>query len=232
MHIDYTPIVRIFDLKTIIFVTYVRWVISTFSTEKKARTLLNFMCSWSPSPETKVKLEETYNKGLTELSFFLAANIPVEIDTKLALLQENSVDRRIDMMVEKLFKKMDIACVRCHTTIARAEDIFSVTAEGNSRHFVNNYGFVHEIITTTEAQHYAFRGPPDASFSWFEGYKWQIIECTMCLDHLGWEYTSKKYEPKSFFGLTRRSVALRERKDDQPISTEEQLSLVPDDVLN
>ena len=45
-------------------------------------------------------------------------------------------------------------------------------------------------------------------FSWFPGYTWQIIHCSECYSHLGWEFraSSRHLRPKSFYGLTQRSI--------------------------
>lgn len=43
-------------------------------------------------------------------------------------------------------------------------------------------------------------------FSWFPGYFWRYVHCAHCNAHLGWKYFSRNLMPKSFLGLTGKSI--------------------------
>jgi hypothetical protein len=40
--------------------------------------------------------------------------------------------------------------------------------------------------------------PPEAEWSWFRGYAWQVVLCSACASHLGWRYTGQN---DGFYGL-------------------------------
>ncbi|EJW73772.1 hypothetical protein WUBG_15320 [Wuchereria bancrofti] len=84
--------------------------------------------------------------------------------------------------------------------------MISVSTDGNSAHYVNPSGYVHDLFTVSEVVSTLARGTPSAECSWFPGYKWTIHECSHCGQHVGWRFTSSDLSPKSFFGLTRRSI--------------------------
>lgn len=41
------------------------------------------------------------------------------------------------------------------------------------------------------------QGEASAEFTWFPGYQWQIVLCTVCRSHLGWLFSADQ----AFFGL-------------------------------
>ncbi|VDP58222.1 unnamed protein product [Heligmosomoides polygyrus] len=71
------------------------------------------------------------------------------------------------------------------------------------------------MVTVAVAQNFVPRDQPCAKFSWFPGYKWQIIECRFCMDHLGWEFTSRRFNPAKFYGITRKAVVPRKANSDK-----------------
>ena len=45
-------------------------------------------------------------------------------------------------------------------------------------------------------------------FSWFPGYSWQVIVCSTCYNHIGWEFVAvdNDLRPRRFFGLSLKSI--------------------------
>jgi len=70
----------------------------------------------------------------------------------------------------------------------------------NGRHlhaFFNPAGIAFEIRCFRLVPGAIPRGNPSAEFTWFSGYRWQIVLCATCQSHLGWLFTSDS----AFYGL-------------------------------
>ncbi|VDN34888.1 unnamed protein product [Gongylonema pulchrum] len=143
--------------------------------------------------------------GATAFSYWVAANLPIDMETRLRLLTEPCTDRRlIDIII----------CKNCGSTLCRMEHMIT--------------GYVHDLFTVSEVTSTTARGQPSAEYSWFPGYKWTIHECANCGQHVGWRFTSSKLLPASFFGLTRS--AIRPADSRHPVASNvqriEQLAIV------
>ena len=91
-----------------------------------------------------------------------------------------------------------ILCRQCGQPVTRPDDRISV--QGAHIHtFANPHGLVFEIACFRSVIGCGTVGPATDEFSWFSGYRWQIVICADCLTHLGWLFTSAGRD--SFAGL-------------------------------
>ncbi|VDK87356.1 unnamed protein product [Litomosoides sigmodontis] len=152
------------------------------------------------------KVKRVLSQGPTALSYWVAANLPIDMEMRLRLLDEPCTDRRLKDEYSIINRIDVIVCKNCGTVLCNMSKMISVSTEGSSAHYVNPGGYVHDLFTVSEVVSTVQRGLPSAECSWFPGYKWTIRECSHCGQHVGWRFTSPILSPRSFFGLTRRSI--------------------------
>ncbi|KAL3998759.1 ATP-dependent protease La (LON) domain family protein [Acanthocheilonema viteae] len=152
------------------------------------------------------KVKRVLSQGPTALSYWVAANLPIDMEMRLRLLDEPCTDRRLKDEYGIINRIDVIVCKNCGTLLCNMSQMISVSTEGNSAHYVNPGGYVHDLFTVSEVVSTVPRGTPSDECSWFPGYKWTIRECSHCGQHVGWRFTSSNLSPRSFYGLTRRSI--------------------------
>lgn len=84
-----------------------------------------------------------------------------------------------------------------------------VTSQGQRREVggkrvhvcANPHGFLFEIGCFAQAWGCRGIGPSTSEFSWFPGFAWQIVQCSLCGSHLGWRFIPVQAEGSAFFGL-------------------------------
>ncbi len=89
-----------------------------------------------------------------------------------------------------------ILCAACSAVITHQDQRLQI----NNRHehaFFNPAGIAFEVRCFRQAPGATPHGEPSAEFTWFPGYRWQIVLCAACRTHLGWLFTASQ----SFFGL-------------------------------
>ena len=95
-------------------------------------------------------------------------------------------------------------CAACGHRIT--DEDYRIAMSGAHEHtFVNPAGIVHHIGCFSIAPGCAYAGSPEAAFSWFPGWSWQIAVCGRCHAHLGWIYRNAG---EQFHGLI--TTALRQ----------------------
>jgi cereblon len=104
----------------------------------------------------------------------------------------------------KRYKKF--ACRHCAADICEDRDIFSMSASGLMAAYVNPHGQIHETLTVLQAKNVRLLGQEVAEHSWFPGYKWTIVQCRLCGNHLGWRFRNPSLKPSTFYGLTRNGL--------------------------
>lgn len=62
-----------------------------------------------------------------------------------------------------------IVCIDCDDPKCSVSDMINLSVEGNSAHFVNPGGFVHDLFTVKRIEKINLRGEPTTEFSWFPG---------------------------------------------------------------
>uniref|UniRef100_F1KWK3 Protein cereblon n=1 Tax=Ascaris suum TaxID=6253 RepID=F1KWK3_ASCSU len=174
------------------------------------------------------KVNSILGQGKTAFSYWVAANIPIDMETRLELLDEPCTDRRLAQECALIKRINVIVCRGCGTTLCNMSNMINVSAEGNSALYVNPGGYVHDLFTVSKVTSTVARGQPSSEYSWFPGYKWTIHECAHCMRHVGWRFTSSNLNPPSFFGLTRSSIrpAGSTRSSAPAVQRTEQLAIV------
>lgn len=165
---------------------------------------------------------EGSQRHLTEplqFSFYMASNLPIARDEKLALLELSTVERLrsiLQIVARAECEDSMIHCKTCTTQVSQSSQMFSVGgAEGTIGAYVNEHGCVHQTITLRKVKEEEvwYTGDPQTKDSWFPGYSWTIMSCGFCGDHLGWKFVKvARTEPKNlsrpdcFYGLSTANI--------------------------
>ena len=70
-----------------------------------------------------------------------------------------------------------------------------MSASGLMAAYVNPHGQIHETLTVLQAKNIRLLGQEVAEHSWFPGYKWTIVQCRLCGNHLGWRFRNPSLKP-------------------------------------
>ncbi|KAF8407095.1 hypothetical protein HHK36_006220 [Tetracentron sinense] len=143
------------------------------------------------------------------LSFHIASKIPVSESTRQELLEIDGISYRLRREIELLESFDRVRCKNCQTVIAKRSDMVVMSSDGPLGAFANQHGYVHEVMTLSEANGLALNGSPVKEYSWFPGYAWTITSCATCESQMGWLFTAinKKLKPRSFWGIRSSQVA-------------------------
>ena len=99
---------------------------------------------------------------------------------------------------ETLENKWHILCAECSQPITA--DSERVEINGSHEHtFANPCGLIFQIGCFARVFGTNTSGQATEQWSWFKGYRWKIVCCSMCSTHLGWVYMSSS--GINFFGL-------------------------------
>jgi hypothetical protein len=90
-----------------------------------------------------------------------------------------------------------ILCRQCLQLITSTAERIEIGG-GHQHTFANPAGLLFQIGCFRRAQGCAAAGQPEAEWSWFQGYSWQVVLCSSCATHMGWLYTGSG---DSFYGL-------------------------------
>lgn len=89
----------------------------------------------------------------------------------------------------ELGEAQGICCRRCGRLITHREEAIAV--QGEQRHtFANPHGIVYQIGLFRHAPGCLPIGGYCGEFSWFAGYRWRIVLCVGCREHLGWHFAA------------------------------------------
>ncbi|MFQ5659332.1 MAG: cereblon family protein [Gammaproteobacteria bacterium] len=108
----------------------------------------------------------------------------------------------LDEVVKELSKPSDtgkgrkIRCRSCRHIIT--DDDQRISVHGSHTHNRSNPGGISfHFGCFQNAQGCSVFGSATAEYTWFTGYKWQIVLCRGCAEHLGWLFKGES----SFYGL-------------------------------
>lgn len=159
---------------------------------------------------------------------WLLINIPFEIQTVQKILSFPTIIQRLRFVLSWLRRYKKFACRHCAADICEDRDIFSMSASGLMAAYVNPHGQIHETLTVLRVKNIQLLGHEVAEHSWFPGYKWTIVQCCLCGNHLGWRFRNPTLKPPKFYGLTRNGLIFArdstddDRDEDQDDSDERQ----------
>ncbi|ESO85229.1 hypothetical protein LOTGIDRAFT_195998 [Lottia gigantea] len=179
------------------------WVYKMYCTDFLFEQILKELRSWNDSLN-----EAEIPKTATELSFWLAQNLPLDDTIRLRLLSYDSPVQRLRYELHVMKMCSVLQCKYCNTAMANKNDVFSMAVEGPMGAYVNPGGHVHETLTIYRAKNLSLIGRSSTEHSWFPGYAWTIAQCKECANHIGWRFTAKnkKLSPEKFWGLCRSSL--------------------------
>jgi Lon protease-like protein len=151
----------------------------------------------------------------TELSYWAASHLPLDVAQRRALLAAPSTPLRLHALLRLAARLGDLRCAACHRVWARATDVVRLSAEvASGGTFVNPHGFVHGMLTVAAVCDLQLVGQPTAQDSWFAGYNWTIAYCARCHQHAGWRFSRSgppadggSAEPTLFWGLRQGAFA-------------------------
>lgn len=82
--------------------------------------------------------------------------------------------------------------------------------------FVNRFGISFSVITSKSLMNFMSVSEPSSEDTWFPGYKWEILVCSSCRQHIGWRFTAgsikelwlgvDNHTPSVFFAIAQSSV--------------------------
>lgn len=142
------------------------------------------------------------------LSFWLAANLPLDDAARQRLLECTSAAERLYDIVH-IMAALQLRCCECDVELAHAKDVINMSEEGIAALFVNPHGYVHDMVTLRKVSAVTDEGAPTAEHSWFHGYAWQLSYCERCLQHVGWCFSAVQDDlrPYQFWGIRRLAFA-------------------------
>ncbi|KAK2587505.1 hypothetical protein KPH14_003204 [Odynerus spinipes] len=161
-------------------------------------------------------------KDPIELSFWVAQNVLVDDNERIDLLNYDCAIERLQREIKYLIEDRSFVCSHCDAFIAHQSNMFPMSKEGLQSTYCNGVGDIYETITVYHAEGLKLSThPPSTEYSWFPGYAWTIANCKNCYSHMGWKFTAvdSNLKPKSFWGLTRKS--LKNRTNKKPNDTTE-----------
>ena len=114
---------------------------------------------------------------------------------------------------QTLEEEVYILCRQCLQIISSPQE--QIAVDGAHRHtFANPHGIVFEIGCFRTVIGCGYVGSASDEFSWFRGFSWQVAVCGMCLNHLGWRFTSTA--AASFHGLILDRLVTRSLAGQRP----------------
>lgn len=171
-----------------------------------------------PSVDTLIS-----SKDPIAFSYWMATNLPFRYEEKIKLLEICSTIERLKYIYDKLRNDQLCAtminCIQCKSPLAFAHDMFTVDgADGTTGNYVNEYGHVHQTITLRNIDDDGvwYQGQPQSQDSWFPGYCWTIMACSVCGHHLGWKFTlsnsgsingNNPQRPSTFYGVSAANIS-------------------------
>lgn len=182
------------------------WVYDMYEAQKLVARVHEELKSWNLG-----RTGATVPQDPVDLSWWVAASLPIEDSQRSLLLSINCAVQRLRAELSLLRKCRVLICRRCNIQLGDQAEIFSLSSEGPQGAFVNPGGHVHETLTLYRAKNLRLTGTPSTEYSWFPGYAWTIAECGRCFSHIGWKFTatSRQLVPDKFYGFSRRSIEAR-----------------------
>ncbi|KAK9808304.1 hypothetical protein WJX73_009938 [Symbiochloris irregularis] len=144
-----------------------------------------------------------------ELAWWLSANLPLEHETRQAMLEAPCAASRLSTLCNIMRKQRCLCCSSCKIQVARISDVMAMSESGAAAVFLNPSGYLHDMVTLASTVNIIPMGLPETANSWFPGYAWTLSYCRGCRQHLGWKFTAiapNHTHPASFWGLRRMAL--------------------------
>lgn len=152
--------------------------------------------------------------------FFLANLLPLSTKERSDLLRWPSTVRRLrflDAVMTRMQESATLDCIHCGSEVTDVSQVFVARNKASALGtFVNPHGFVHQICTVHAARNLEAATIPTLADTWFPGYAWTILVCSVCQSHVGWRYDMDPVEAAAspnrlarFYGLLRSVLVLQ-----------------------
>ena len=66
--------------------------------------------------------------------------------------------------------ELQLCCAQCNTPITEKQFIFSMSVDGSLTTHMNPAGYVHDVLTVSNAKNFNLLGLSSTEFSWFPGW--------------------------------------------------------------
>lgn len=163
-------------------------------------------------------------KDPVQQTFWLARNILLTNKCRMKVFKSNCVNKRLLIIGQSMNFMCFFLCKRCRNKIASYNDIFAMSKGNLAGNYCNPAGYIHETLTVHKILESSLTmvQRPSTNFSWFPGYGWQIAICSKCSAHIGWKFiaVNKNLKPRTFFGLSGKSITVNANKRAQNDSDE------------
>jgi cereblon len=122
------------------------------------------------------RLDEGSFKDPLFFSNWLLNSFPFDNKMRLACLQLDCVNHRLNYMYNLLTQFININCKVCNEFICTKSDVFSMSKQGFMQAYLNPGGYVHETLTVYKVKGVSLMGdPPSTLHSWFPGNLTSIV---------------------------------------------------------
>lgn len=112
---------------------------------------------------------------------------PEQVFLKEAVTGKNDVSLDAAQETDPTVRKWQIVCSACSQVITGDSERISIN--GSHEHtFANPQGIIFQIGCFASAAGCVQVGAATDQWSWFKGYYWKIVCCSICHSHLGWAY--------------------------------------------
>ncbi len=186
---------------------------STIALSKQIFSILLSQQTWEglrPAPNCH---SETARNPV-KLSYWLASILPLSFEKKADLLSTLSLRERLwkEARILKVSQSESpyLYCSRCGQRLAEKSSLFQVGSIGLH---VNPHGIVHDTVTLHDVCNgcVILVGSRVSEDSWFPGYEWQVADCSVCGQHMGWCFTlcsqsSGHGMMQNFWGMRRAAM--------------------------
>ena len=133
--------------------------------------------------------------------------IPISTENYINFMSCTTVEEALQLLNDCISNN-ELRCLNCHvhgieTPFCSSKQVFTMDDNGVSTNHVNPGGYTFTVTTVLTAINVFVSTPPSAEFSWFEGYTWEILHCSVCGNHIGWRFKAidQDLNPKQFYGL-------------------------------
>ncbi len=124
-----------------------------------------------------------------------------QTDSEQDIDEEDLSEEAPEEEEEKLY------CAKCGRLITKGTWRISMSG-GHEHTFFNPSGMIFKLFCFKEAPGVRGQGAPSSEFTWFKGYKWQVVHCASCSKQMGWRFMGSR-APRVFFALIQSKLINR-----------------------
>ncbi len=172
--------------------------------KRRDRDLSNFVEALTRSAKRGIKQHDNL---LTKLKTTLEDNSNRKpegydggLSRNLSRLSLSEADRDVDVAND--FTK--VCCAGCNGVIGSTDSMVRFLVCINPGGYRHKFYTLSGVSTVAKFQYY---GEWTTEHSWFDGYRWRIVNCSKCSRHWGWHFRAINSQ-ESFFGIRQDAICL------------------------